>query len=485
MSKLVIIGIDGLDPFLIDKWREDLPNFNSLYNDVSEIMIESTFPPDSICAWTSIYTGENPAEHGLIESIDYLSSRKIGDGSDKSRYFKGKTFWDLASNQGKRVCIINPFVAYPAWKVNGIMVSGPVFEGGEIIAYPQSILDKYQFPPLGGMVDFPDEKNLGDFLRNAKNLTERLADVGLKIYNDTKCELFFLTFLTLDRIKHFVWRFTDRDDIYYPGETPFKNVIKHFYSIFDQAIGRFRESLGKDSTLLIISDHGHRRRCSKCLNLNEILRKKGYLLISGAGAKGTFKKMIERTKVFTIATMSRYGFQDWIYKVAKFIPNRKALKKSTYLIDTESSSVTLSNLCGTNPYGGIDIKAPTTEGYERLRENIINELMNLNETFGEDIVKWVKKREQMYKGKYEKRLPDILFELSDEYGVGMDFFAPFITKNFTHKKISGGHKREATLLVYSGNEKVINIKRPTSVVGIKDYVLRIITDETSDHSSRQ
>ena len=477
MSKIVVIGIDGLDPFLLSKWRGILPNFRNLYNDISEITIESTFPPDSICAWTSIFTGENPAEHGLLESIDYLSGKLSDNNKDRTEHFKGRTFWDIAGNKGKSVCVINPFIAYPAWKVNGIMVSGPVFEGGKISAYPDNILAEYNFPTIGGIVDFPEKKDLKTFIQRTKDVTEQLAETSLKIYKNYRPDLLFLTFLTLDRIKHFLWRFTDEEDIYYPGENPSKEVIKDFYLVFDRIIGSFRNLMDKDTSLLIISDHGHRRRCSKCLNLNEVLRTKGFLVISGSGAKRTTKKLLEKTKGFTIAAMSEYGLQDWIYKIAKFIPNRKSLKKSTYLIDMDNSPATLSNLCGTNPYGGIDIKAKTAEEYEKLRDNVIKELMNLNETFGKNIIKWAAKREQIYRGKYEKKLPDILFELDEEYGIGMDLYTKPITPNYTHKKISGGHKRKAVLLTYGNDVNIKNIERPVSIIGIKNYILEILATD--------
>jgi predicted AlkP superfamily phosphohydrolase/phosphomutase len=357
MSKIVIIGIDGLDPFLLDEWKEELPNIGQLFNDVSDITAESTFPPDSICAWTSIFTGENPAEHGLIESIDYLSSKKISEGKDRSTHFKGKTFWDIAGKNGKTVCVINPFIAYPAWEVNGVMISGPVFEGGEVSTYPDGIINEYEFPPLGGMVDFPDEKDLGEFINHTRDMTKQLADASLKIFKDHNPDLFFLTFLTMDRIKHFLWRFTDKDDIYYPGNNLYENAIKDFYIMFDKIIGMFSEAITSDTSLLIISDHGHRRRCSKCLNLNEILRKKGYLEIAGNGASGALKKLVEKTKVFTISSLSRFGLQDWIYKIAKIVPGRKALKTSTYLINKDNSTVTLSyssplsNFISSPPYG--------------------------------------------------------------------------------------------------------------------------------------
>ena len=477
MSKIVVIGIDGLDPFLLRKWTGILPNFRNLYNDVSEITIESTFPPDSICAWASIYTGENPAEHGFIESIDYVSVKKSEKREDRAIYFEGRTFWDIAGNKGKSVCVINPFIAYPAWKVNGVMISGPVFEGGNISAYPEGILTEYNFPPLGGVVEFPDKKELNEFLNHTRDKTEQLADVSLKVYKDYKPDLFFVTFLTLDRIKHFFWRFTDEEDTCYPGENLFKGVIKDFYKIFDRIIGQFMNSLPEDTTLLVISDHGHRRRCTKLLNLNDVLREKGYIATYDRELKGILNKLIEKTKVFTIATMSQCGLQDWIYKIAKFIPNRKALKKSTYLIDRKNSVVAVSNLFTANSYGGIDIKTTTNEEYEKLRDNVINELMNLNKTFGKNIIKWAKKREELYRGKYEKRLPDILFELDEEYGVGMNLFTLPITPSYTHKKISGGHKSEAVLLVYSNNEHVKNMKRPASIINIADYILKIIDSD--------
>lgn len=477
MSKVVIIGIDGLDPLLIDRWRKSLPNFSSIYNNLSEIIIESTFPPDSICAWTSIYTGENPAQHGLIESIDYLSGRKSNNDKDRVGYFKGRTFWDIVSNSGKKVCIINPFAAYPAWKVNGIMISGPVFEGGETIAYPEEVLKKYTLPPLGGMVDFPDRYELKEFVERTERLTIELGETGLKIYKDEKPDLFFLTFLTLDRIKHFLWRYTDEEDKYYPGDNDFKNSIKEFYIIFDSIIGGFKEALAEETVLLIISDHGHRRRCTKSLNLNEILRKKGYIKIYDSGLKGRIKKYIEMAKVFTLSTLSRYNLQDWIYRIARFVPQRKALKKSSYLIDKTGSLVSISNLCGANPYGGIDIMTDNSKEYERLREDIIKELEGINRAYGEEIIKWVKKREMVYSGVNSNKLPDILFELNENYGVGRDFFTKPITENYTHKKISGGHKREAVLLIYSNNDIIKNIPRPVSVTGLYEYILKIIVRE--------
>ncbi len=474
MPKVVVIGIDGMDPLLIEKWIDELPNFRALLGKGSSMKMESTTPPDSICAWTTIYTGENPAEHGLIESIDYLSSKKAEQNMDRSASFRGRTFWDIAGREGKKVCVINPFLAYPAWEVNGVMVSGPVFEGGDTSTYPESIIKDYTIPALGGIVDFPDENELGDFLTNTKESTQKLSEVSLQMYKDNQPDLFFLTFLTLDRVQHFLWRYTDEEDCFYPGDNQHKDSIKDFYIVFDEIVGDFRKSLVDDTVLMVISDHGHGRRCTKNLNLNEILRKKGYLETTGKGTEALFKKLVEKAKVFVLSTMSKYGMQEWIYKVARFVPNRKALKKSTYLIDKSTSPVTLANLCGANPHGGIDIKGDTEEEYERLRDEIIRELMNLNNTLGIKVVLWAKKREEIYTGENEGNLPDVMFELDGDYGVGMDLYIKPVTPNYTHKKVSGGHRLEGVLLVNSDGEDEESLGRPDTVTGLNEYILKIL-----------
>ena len=469
MSKVVILGIDGFDPLLVEKWIDYLPNFKEVRNKGSFFTIQSTFPPDSICAWASIFTGKNPAQHGLLESIDYLSEKKYKYAQGYN--FEKDTFWDIASNCGKKVCIINPFLAYPAWKVNGVMVSGPVFEGGETTACPAEILDRFQFPSLGGWVDFPEEKELSAFIRKARENTTELAKVSLEMYKEEAPDLFFVTFLTSDRIQHFLWRFMDEGDPTHPGDNPFKDSIRELYILFDQVVGEFMEAIDNETFLLVISDHGHGRRCTHCLNLNEFLRKKRYLFTSTSGVSKSSKIFIEKMKVLILRNFHRFGLQDMMYKMARFVPNRKALKKASYLIDKDKSLAYTSELCSTNPFGGIEIKKGTN--YEELRERVIEDIKGLNSHLKEDIVKWVKKREELYQGEYLHRYPDIIFELNDDYGVNWDLFVSLISENYTHRKISGGHKEKAVFAICPRIDES-NIVLPTSIIEIKDFILGLL-----------
>jgi Uncharacterized conserved protein len=67
-------------------------------------------------------------------------------------------------------------------------------------------------------------------------------------------DLFFISFLTLDRVKHFMWRYQDPNDPTYPGPNPFERSIKDFYVLFDTIIGEYRAIAGQDTRIM-----GHQR----------------------------------------------------------------------------------------------------------------------------------------------------------------------------------------------------------------------------------
>ncbi|MHA1386553.1 MAG: alkaline phosphatase family protein [Candidatus Helarchaeota archaeon] len=298
----------------------------------------------------------------------------------------------------------------------------------------------------------------------------------MEIYKKISSDLFFITFLSLDRIQHFLWRFMDQNDPTFPGNNCFENSIKEFYELFDKIIGEFMKIIESEVFLIVLSDHGHGRRCTKCLNLNEFLRKKNYLFLKNSGIAGintSIKKLVEKMKVFSLRNFHKLGFQDLAYKIAKFVPNKKSLRKASYLIDKEKSLAYASEFCSTNPFGGIEVNK--NDKYEELRNNLIEELDNLNEYLNEDIIRWVKRREELYQGEYLDKYPDIVFELNEEYGINWDLFTSLISENYTHRKISGGHKKEGTLAIWPKIKK-IEIEIPTSVIAIKDFILKLLAN---------
>lgn len=76
-ERLVVIGFDGLDPTLTERWMAEgkLPNFSALKAKGHYQHLASTNPPQSPVAWASFATGLNPGGHGIF---DFLAKADVG-----------------------------------------------------------------------------------------------------------------------------------------------------------------------------------------------------------------------------------------------------------------------------------------------------------------------------------------------------------------------------------------------------------------------
>ncbi len=456
MSKIVVLGIDALDAVLLERWKDDLPNFRKIMDEGYSAPLESTMPPDSIPAWVTIYTGMQPWQHGVVDSMDYLDI-KGGTRALDTGILIGKTFWDVASEAGKRVCVINPLLAYPVWPVNGIMVNGPVFITGEAQSHPPGIIGKFDIPELGGMADFPGKKDLAGFLERTEQVTRDQARFGLELMALEEWDVFFLCFLTLDRVMHFLWRYTDPDDPTYPGPNPLEESIKDFFLMFDSVVGDFIDRLSPEQALLIVSDHGHGMRPVKAFYVNEILRKEGLLRTRSGGVPGVNPvALIEKAKNAFLRIMQRLDLEDQVYRIASLIPKekRKQLKSSSYAVDSGASKAWVSEVGGGTSFGGIEINrallGSDRKAYETLRDRLIDLIRSEADEDGTVVARWVKRREEVFTGRNIEKYPDVLFDLREEYGVDRTVFCGTFGMSSTHKKVSGGHSRYGTLMLYRG-----------------------------------
>ena len=72
IRRLVIIGLDGQDPALTDRFMEQglLPNFSKLAATGCYRRLRTTFPSVSPVAWSSFSTGTQPGRHNIFDFLD-------------------------------------------------------------------------------------------------------------------------------------------------------------------------------------------------------------------------------------------------------------------------------------------------------------------------------------------------------------------------------------------------------------------------------
>ena len=70
-KKVIVIGIDGMDPQLTEQMmsRGNLPNFNRLRQKGGYSPLATTLPPQSPVAWAGFITGANPGVHGIYDFV--------------------------------------------------------------------------------------------------------------------------------------------------------------------------------------------------------------------------------------------------------------------------------------------------------------------------------------------------------------------------------------------------------------------------------
>lgn len=115
-QKVAVIGIDGADWGVIDPMvaQGRLPTLAGLLSRGQSGVLRSIEPVYSPVLWTTIFTGQTPAVHGLV---DWYSS--------DARNRKVPTLWDIFSAEGRSTLTVNVPGTWPSTKIDhGVLFSG-------------------------------------------------------------------------------------------------------------------------------------------------------------------------------------------------------------------------------------------------------------------------------------------------------------------------------------------------------------------------
>jgi len=135
--RVLVVGIDGMDPKITSKLMDEgrLPNFKMLGKTGTFMRLNTSIPPNSPVAWTSIATGSNPGKHSIFDFIirdprTYtpklsLSNTKGGtSGTYYESFVTADSFWKITSDAGVPTDIVRWPVTFPPEDIKGGMLSG-------------------------------------------------------------------------------------------------------------------------------------------------------------------------------------------------------------------------------------------------------------------------------------------------------------------------------------------------------------------------
>jgi len=468
MSRVLVLGFDGLDYYLIQKWLKVLPNFKKLSEQGKLCRLNSIFPPDSIPAWISIYTGKNPSQHGVINFINPLNKKnELIITQVDNNYFKGNTIWDEVSSAGKKVCVVLPYAVYPAYHVNGVMVcrplKTPLKNENFLSIYPECDIPHIAQQSLALSDGFPSMRHLDGFARYCFDRTKSESNLAEHLLGSNDWDFGFVYFSAIDAIEHTFWHYCDPGHKHYPGKNRYEDIIKSGYQVCDSIIGKLSSFISPDDYLMVVSDHGHAARPTRLLNVNVILKDLGYLHLNEKNNLLVDNDYI-KNKAFWF--VKKFGLPAGIVRLLQKFPFWKRYFASPNIIDWENTVAYTSDLSAikTYCYGGIIINEQLlSNNIKPVVNNIISEMKDI--TFdGKKVVKWISERTELYDGKHVDKYPHIVLELEKDFGIGWGTNQLF--SELEHNLQPGSHKYDSAVFACNRND----VPSPSSLISYKDII---------------
>ena len=473
IKKLIVIGIDGLDYDVVRKYEDKLPTISKMLSDNGYPRLRSVFPADTTPAWSTIYTGLDPTQHGIINFVnvkDRENSYKPFEFDDS--VFKGKTFFDELNQMGYSTTVLLPMNIKDGWEINGTMITRPYKGSMHVIPESKKALYNPDFSILGTECKFTSESQLNSLKEDFfKKSDEEFRLTKCAIENEN-CDFLFSYFSTTDGLCHDFWRHCDENHPEYPGYNEHMYAIRDLYIKMDSHIHEIMD-MCPDTPLLLISDHGHGARPVYVARVNEMLRRFGYLAPKATTQKKKKKFSIKGfVKKFALSLVARFGLPKWAVAVAKKFPVWKSLFASGNDFDWDKTVAYLSDLSALKnySYGGIRVIADDDKK-DALCDEIIEKLSTVMIDENTPAFMWIKRTNTHYQGEYLSRYPEIIFQLDERYGADWNLSSElFEEKGFMHKLSPGAHRYETAVIASKGIKLT---KSQYEMTDIKDVILDV------------
>lgn len=281
-ERVLIIGLDCAPPELVfDRWVGDLKNLGQLMKEGIYGELESTIPPITVPAWTSMMTGKSPGTLGFYGFRNRANYSYDGMVFANSQYVKEETVWDILSRERKRSVVIGVPQTYPPKPLNGCLITSFLTPDTTCqYTYPPELRTEVEALVGEYMLDVDnfrtDEKD--HLLRQIHEMTERRFRVAQHLMTVQPWDFFIVVEIGLDRIHHGFWKFFDQEHRKYQPGSKYKDVVKDYYLSLDRQVGEMLSLVGKDTAVMVVSDHGV-KGMEGGICINEWLMEKGYLTL--------------------------------------------------------------------------------------------------------------------------------------------------------------------------------------------------------------
>lgn len=369
--RVLILGLDGatwdvLRPLMAEG---RMPRLSKALSAGTHGVLFSTVPPITPAAWTTFLTGRQPGSHGILdfERYDPFTNRLRFNNTITVEHVRN--LWRILSERGLRVGSVNVPMTFPAFAVNGFLISGFETPGvnTDFVFPPEfkpEILARWADPTLG-------ENWIRRPLSPHRALRENLAYITRSFDQGFEMARFcgerfgwdclMVVLKLVDNLQHKAWRHIDPR---WRDRQPLKyRMVLEAFAELDRVVGRFLDlASDRGAATMIVSDHGHGSLEGK-IQVNLLLKRWGYLCVDQGAQRVTrgrhfWNRLFGRTRKF-----ARQG--DILHDLAVDFSRTKAC-----VMHAGMAGFLYLNLKGRQPCGIVD-----PSSYEALRDELRDRLL--------------------------------------------------------------------------------------------------------------
>jgi predicted AlkP superfamily phosphohydrolase/phosphomutase len=439
LSPVLVLALDGASFDVIEPMvaAGRLPNLARWMETGSARPLPSTTPPVTFPAWSSFMTGLEPGDHGIFDFTQKLPDQyriRFVNASDRA----GESVLGAVGRAGGRVLVLGLPATYPPEPVRGLLVPGfdaPVSSGSD--AASTSDPDLYaRIAAKAGPWMRPDldesakderfhERAVETLLaRIARKERFALTALGEMTGRGERPDLVVIVFSESDTVGHHYWRDHDpaspRHDANASDRR--KDAIRDVYERLDAACGALRGAFDEDALCIVVSDHGMGGASRNVVHLNRFLEQE-QLLVRHAGRGRALDDAAKGLRDLALRLLPA-GLGQWIFRRARGAAGRLESAARFGGFDW-TRTVAFSEEVNTNPGIWINLRGREAAGcvdaddYEATRDRIIEALQGWRLPGGGRVVARARRREDVYRGPFVERAPDIVVELALDEGYGL------------------------------------------------------------------
>lgn len=447
--RVAVFGIDGATLDVIEPMAKagELPAFSRILSEGFCGSMQTTYPPLTAPAWTSLMTGLQPRNHGMFDFFE----RRPGTYDRKLVYPSHHgvtTLWRHLSRHDRKSYVINVPMTYPPEEINGELIGGFGTPLDATFTYPTSLsasLRKsgYRIRPRRIYCSPGKERQ---FIADAQAVEEIQTRTALEYFDRNDWDFFMYVMMSVDMLSHFFWKDMDPQDPRHDPASPFLETIRDAYRRADNLLGQLMDRTDSRTTLMVVSDHGFGPVHYE-FNVNAWLAQHGFLRYREEKVslrRGIRDRVVRAVKHLDILRLRRLLPHKYLEGVQAEAPWHTHIDwQNTRAYGANVVGSIYANRKGREPEG---IVGPG-EAEQALREEIIRDLKHLTHN-GRQLRVDVRERDESGNGRFSDAAPDIDFVIDDFTYLPRSKVRANQIFSASPAEASGTHRMEATLCMF-------------------------------------